>query len=165
MEIKKAYKDELARWMASPSGTNVNLHAQLETQLRDALVKLKADCRPTESQVKKLELAGRGDIKRFMDRLEQAARDFDNAPGEDMALVLFQASKVPADKIRRILDEAQWREMSRWMTIYTQGAGREDALKRNGYVFDFEPILTHHQPAEPVTKDDGPREIEQINRD
>ena len=81
-DAKKEYKDQLEHWMASPSGTKGSIRAQLETQLRNALDKLKADCRPTESQVKKLELAGRGDIKRFMDRLDQAVRDFDDAPGE-----------------------------------------------------------------------------------
>jgi hypothetical protein len=47
----------------------------------------------------------------------------------DTALLLFQASTVPADKIRQILDEAQWREMYRWMSAYKQGAGSEDVLK------------------------------------
>jgi flagellar motility protein MotE (MotC chaperone) len=237
--VNKSNKDQLERWMASPSGTNVNVRAQLETQLRNALEKLKSDCRPTESQVKKLELAGRGDIKRFLDRLEKAARDYDDTRGEsdalqmidvevrraknvmsaglfgedslffktlvkndlrytlsvaravealqgniglkdhqrtelleliiretrpprtygnasELAFVLFQASRISVDKLRRILNESQWREMSRWMTTYEQGAGSEAVLRRNGFVFDDEPILTLQERAETVTKDHAP---------
>jgi hypothetical protein len=247
-EAKKEYKDRLVRWITSPSGTRVSVRAQLETQLEGILDKLKADCHPTEAQMKKLRLAAGGDIKRFMDRLDCVVKNVDDTDGEldklefvafemrkarnamnaglfgedslfyktlvknnlrypiaiaravdalqgnlrlkqhqrtellelllretrpprkygkasDTALLLFQASTVPADKIRRILDEAQWREMCRWMTTYKQGAGSEDVLKRNGFVFDDLPILTHQKPAGPVAKDDGQSDVERNNRE
>ena len=45
-------------------------------------------------------------------------RKFGDAP--DVALVLFQASRIPEAKIRPIFDDAQWRIMSRWMAVYIQ---------------------------------------------
>jgi hypothetical protein len=247
-EAKKEYKDQLVRWMTSPSGTRVSVRAQLETQLEGILDKLKADCRPSDAQMKKLRLAAGGDIKRFMDRLDRLVRNVDDTDGEldkleliafemrkarnamnaglfgedslfyktlvknnlrypmavaravdalqgnlrlkqhqrtellelllretrsprkygkasDTALLLFQASTVPADKIRQILDEAQWREMCRWMSAYKQGAGSECVLKRNGFVFDDLPILTHQQPAGPVANAEGQSDVERNHRD
>jgi hypothetical protein len=198
------------------------------------------DCHPTDVQVKKLRLAAKGDIKRFMDRLDWLARKYDNALGEleeleaisleaakakitlnaglfgedslffktlvttglqypvavaravdsfqgalrlkerqrtelldlllretrpprkfgkssDIALVLFQASRIPIEKIRRVLDESQSREMFRWIDTYQQGAGSEAVLRRNGFVFDDEPVLTQRVEADHATKESKPR--------
>jgi hypothetical protein len=64
-------------------------------------------------------------------------RRFGRAPG--MALVLFQMSRLPEDTIKPILDEAQWRGLRRLITAYKNGAGAEEVLKRNGFIFDEGP--------------------------
>ena len=216
--------------MAKLFGKETGARAHLEKLLNDALNKLKRDCQPTEAQLKKLEIAGRGDIKRFMDRIDDVVRLVDNAQGEpgeletvalklnsakdfmntrlfaegslffktltavglqyplaiaravdslqgslhlkegqrvqllellrretrppakfgkasDLALVLHQASAIPKAKFRNTLSEAQWRKFSRWMTTYAEGSGNKDVLRKNGFVFDDTPVLTHREPA------------------
>jgi hypothetical protein len=80
--MEKEVKYSLRQWMAKLSGKETTARAHLEKLLNDALSNLKRDCQPTEAQLKKLEIAGRGDIKRFMDRLDEVARLVDNAQGE-----------------------------------------------------------------------------------
>jgi hypothetical protein len=248
LEMKKELKVALKHWMAKLSGNQVSVRAQLEKLLKDALSKLKADCQPTEAQLEKLEIAGRGDIKRFLDRLDEVvrvvdddegdlgklemigmklnkSRDFMNTKlfaegslffktlsrnnlqyplaiaraveslrgslrlndsqrsqllellrretrppvkygkGSDLALVLHQASGIPQEKFRKTLSEAQCRELSQWITTYAQGSGSTEVLRKNGFVFDDAPVLTHREPARGVTDKDGPRDIDRINRD
>jgi hypothetical protein len=229
------YKAQFDQWVRSEFGSPDVVGDQLEMQLATRLLELEAECHLTPPQVKKLRLAGRGDVKRFMDRFDgiartfaephssvddlrtamlemqdlrglarqrlfdeksllgktlagtldrnqvaerelsfvernkiryqvavsraiktlqgnlglkkvqsakleaillretQAPRRFGNAP--DIALVLFQASRVPEEKIRSIFDDDQWKTLSRWMAVYIKGASGEKMLTRNGYVF------------------------------
>jgi hypothetical protein len=231
----RAYKGRLDHWIGSPPGTRALARDRLEMFLARRLKELKAHYHLTEAQLKKLQLAGRGDIKRFMDRLHQAARKLEDSQiddgelrnidfeideatkamnteffGEDslfykttattlnteqaadwetalikenyrrferavvqsvtalqrnlglrakqttalaellvfetrppkrfgeaseLALVLFQASRIPTARIKPIFDEAQWRIMSKWLAPYREGAGGEELLKRHGFVF------------------------------
>jgi hypothetical protein len=96
----------------------------------------------------------RTELLELIIRETRPPRTYGNA--SELAFVLFQASRISVDKLRRILNESQWREMSRWMTTYEQGAGSEAVLRRNGFVFDDEPILTLQKRAETVTKDHAP---------
>ena len=61
-------------------------------------------------------------------------RRFGNAP--DVALVLFQASRLPEAKLRPIFDYAQWRIVSQWMAVYINGSSGKRQLTRNGFVFE-----------------------------
>jgi hypothetical protein len=212
--------------------------AKLDYLLSGRLDELNQYCRLTEAQVKKLNVAGRGDIKRFMDRWDQIAANSHDASaplddiralrlsiridaqaktingdffGEasifsktllstlnqeqaaayeqalaekrrlqyqqavsravksiqknlvlgnrqveelvqlllketrppknfgrasDIALVLFQVSKLPEHTIRPLFDDAQWQALSHWVDAYKNGAGAEQVLKRHGFVFD-----------------------------
>jgi hypothetical protein len=247
--VEKEVKNSLRHWMASLYGKETSARAHLEKLLNEALNKLKTDCQPTEAQLKKLEVAGRGDIKRFMDRLDEVARLVDDAQGEpgdietvaielnsarnfmntrlfaegslffktrtalglqyplaiaraidslqgslrlkegqraqllqllrretrppvrygegsDLALVLHQASAIPEETFRKTLSEAQWRELSRWMTTYAEGSGSKEVLRKNGFLFDDTPVLTHSgKPGDGVTHEDNRREINRVNRD
>lgn len=90
-------------------------------------------------------------------------RRFGDAP--DVALVLFQASRVPESRIRPIFDDAQWRIMSRWMRIYVRGASGEKTLKRNGFVFDDESAVEPPDRVKPVSKKDMTTDLEHNHRD
>jgi hypothetical protein len=59
----------------SAAGARRRLDAQLAAQIRD----VDRECTLTEAQKQKLRLAGRGDIKRFFDRYEDAERQFQSA--------------------------------------------------------------------------------------
>ena len=64
--------------------TNPGERSPLERLLGRRITELKGQCALTDAQVKKLELAGNGDIKRFVDRLEALARKLeDTATGLD----------------------------------------------------------------------------------
>jgi hypothetical protein len=54
----------------------------------------------------------------------------------DVALVLFQVSRIPEEKIKPIFDNGQWRILSRWIAAYKRGEGGEEVLERNGFIFD-----------------------------
>jgi hypothetical protein len=85
--------------------------------------------------------------------------------GPDIALVLFQASRIPEARIRPIFDDAQWRIMSRWMAIYVRGASGEETLKRNGFVFDDVVAIRPLDGFKPESKKNETREVDETNRD
>jgi hypothetical protein len=263
--LQMAYKAQFDRWLSIQFRTPIRARDQLEMRLTGRLRELEVECQLTAAQVKKLQLAGRGDIKRFMDRVDHIARvmeepgssvedlraarlemidlgtlagprlfgddsllcktlgstldqdqaaarerallernavrhrttidrvvkalqnnlgmneeqesrlaelllretrpprRFGNAP--DVALVLFQASRIPEARIRPIFDDAQWRIMSRWMAIYVRGASGEETLKRNGFVFDDDTSVTPPDHVKPVSNKHEARKAEQSHRD
>jgi hypothetical protein len=57
----------------------------------------------------------------------------------DVALVLFQASKIPTEVLKPVFNETQWRSMSLWLSRYRDRNGIEGALRRNGFIFDADP--------------------------
>jgi hypothetical protein len=75
-------------------------------------------------------------------------RVFGSAP--DVALVLFQASRLPESKIRPIFDESQWRTFQHWTSAYAAPSRGETALERNGFV--FEPAPTSKPPAGAISE-------------
>jgi hypothetical protein len=263
--LQMAYKAQFDRWFSLQFRPRVGARDQLELRLAGRIRELEADCHLSTAQVKKLQLAGRGDIKRYMDRVDKIARamedpqssiddlraarvemrdldsrasqrlfgddslfcktlagtldvdqlaerekafrersvvrnraavksavktlqtnlgmndeqttrlaellfkearpprKFGNAP--DVALVLFQASRIPEGRIRPIFDDAQWRIMGRWMGIYIRGASGEKTLMRNGFVFDDAATVSSPDRVRSVSKKNETRELEQIQRD
>ena len=69
------FKKQLERRIAVSAGAGVELRVHFETRLEGRLNALQSTCHLTEAQRKKLQLAGRGDIKRFMDRLDPIVKD------------------------------------------------------------------------------------------
>jgi hypothetical protein len=228
----------------SPFLAAASVRRRLEMILAGRLERQREDCNLTEAQMAKLRLAGRGDIKRFLDRLDGIARilgdrqtNFDElrkaerelteaanalengffredslfykvlarqlnqeqfgdrekaltelnrrryeklvsqavntmqgilgltdqqrakltdlllgntlpprrfGKASDIAVVLFQASKIPDELIRPVFSDAQWRTMSAWLSRYKNGAGLEGALRIHGFIFDADPVL--HRP-------------------
>jgi hypothetical protein len=263
--LQMAYKAQFDHWLASQFRPLGRARDLLEMRLAGRLRELEAECHLTAAQVKKLQLAGRGDIKRFMDRVDHIARvmeepgssvedlraarlemidlgtlagprlfgddsllcktlgstldqdqaaarerallernavrhrttidrvvkalqnnlgmneeqesrlaelllretrpprKFGNAP--DVALVLFQASRIPEARIGPIFDDAQWRIMSRWMAIYVRGASGEGTLNRNGFVFDDDASVTPPDHIKPLSNKHESRKAEQSHRD
>jgi hypothetical protein len=240
VRMQAAYKAQFDRWVASQFRSREELEMLLVGQVR----KLTAQCQLREDQSKKLQLAGHGDIKRFMDRIEHVAklmedsassiddlraarieiqalrmqtqrtpanerlfgedsllgktltamldphqaaarrqalieknreshkaaiesaartlqtnlnlsagqrdrltklllketrppRKFGTAP--DVALVLFQLSRISEEKTRPIFDDAQWRIVGQWTASYIRGSSGEKMLTTNGFVFDDQP--------------------------
>jgi hypothetical protein len=263
--LQMAYRAQFDRWLSlqfRPPGRARDL---LEMRLAGRLRELEAECHLTALQVKKLQLAGRGDIKRFMDRVDHVARvmeapessvedlraaklemidlgtlagprlfgddsllcktlgstlDQDQAAarerallernavrhrttidrvvkalqdnlgmneeqesrlaelllretrpprkfgyGPDIALVLFQASRIPEARIRPIFNDAQWRVMGRWMAIYVRGASGEETLNRNGFVFDDDTSVTPPDHVKRLSNKHEARRAEQSHRD
>ena len=260
-----AYKTQFDRWISFQFRSPVRARDQLEMRLARRLLDLGAECHLTEAQTKKLQLAGRGDIKRFMDRVNRIARvmedprssvddlrtarlemnDLDSRASPrifdddsllyktlgstlkpdqaaarekalrernavryrravvvamlsmkanlgmnddqctrlaallvqetrpprkfgnatDVALVHFQASRIPEAKIRPIFDDAQWRMLSRWTAVYNRGEMGEDVLKRRGFVFDDPPAASVPDRVRPVSKKNETRDVKQNRRD
>jgi hypothetical protein len=254
--LRGTYKARFESWVVAEFGARSQVSDQLEMQLETRVLELKGECHLTVAQVKKLQVAGRGDIKRFMDRFNDIARTIDNresskddlraailetdqlqalvsqrlfgedsilgkilggtldphqvaerekallernklryqtavgkavktlqanlglkkvqsaalqallvrethAPrrfgnAPDIALVLFQASRIPEEKIRSIVDKAQWSVLSRWMAVYIKGGSGEKMLKRNGFVFDDDPVIGSAERIKTVNQKDGP---------
>jgi hypothetical protein len=82
-------------------------------------------------------------------------RSFGDA--SDIAVLLFQASRIPTEKIKPIFDEAQWRTMTRWMAAYKIGAGGEAVLKRHGFVSDDVSAGQRFKPSEPPSDKERPK--------
>jgi hypothetical protein len=75
LRMQAAYKAQFDRWVASQFRSREELEMLLVGQVR----KLTAQCQLREDQAKKLQLAGHGDIKRFMDRIEHVAKIMDDS--------------------------------------------------------------------------------------
>jgi hypothetical protein len=64
------------QWMYQDLQNAAGARARLDSQLTMRLDELTVSCELTEAQRQKLQLAGRGDIKRFFDRVEELRRKF-----------------------------------------------------------------------------------------
>jgi hypothetical protein len=73
----EAHLAQISRWKLTHFGANVAPVDDLAAKLAAQLAELEQECGLTDVQRKKLELAGRGDIKRFLDRLDNASRDWE----------------------------------------------------------------------------------------
>jgi CRISPR/Cas system CSM-associated protein Csm2 small subunit len=252
--LRAAYQAQFARWVNSQFRTIRGARQQLEILLTLQIRKLTEQCNLTEIQQQKIELAGRGDIKHFLDRFDRIARiledrqssidDLHAAMGEmqplmnstsqrifgedsllaktlastldphqtaarekalaernielhraaiasavntlrtnlglneeqatrleellakeirpprrfgtapDVALVLFQASRISEDQIRPIFDDGQWQIMRRWMSVYIHVAEGERRLKEFGFVFDDKPVIGAADRIQPMVRKD-----------
>jgi hypothetical protein len=65
---------QLERLVFQQYGTASGARHQLDWQLAMQLIEIERPCKLTEEQKRKLQLAGRGDIKRFFDRYEEVKR-------------------------------------------------------------------------------------------
>ena len=72
--LQMAYKAQFDRWYSLQIRPRVGDFDQLEMRLAGRLLELQEECHLTAAQIKKLQLAGRGDLKRFTDRVNQIAR-------------------------------------------------------------------------------------------
>jgi hypothetical protein len=256
--LQAAYKFQFDRWAISQFKTRRGARQQLENLLAEQIRKLTAQCHLTEDQQKKLELAGRGDIKHFQDRFDHIARTLDDGQSSvddlraamremqllasftrqrifsddsllaktlastldsqqtaarqkalvernkelhraaiasaintlrtnlglteeqgarleqllrketrpprrfgtapDVAVVLFQASRISEDQIRPIFDDGQWLIMRRWMAVYIEGASGEKTLNKFGFVFDDQPAVSGAVCVEPMARKDRQEE-------
>ena len=99
----------------------------LEHVLSDRLVDLKDQCDLTEPQVKKLDLAGKGDIKRFADRMASLRRKIDDpAASEDDLHAVFSE----CDKLKVALDAGLFGEGSLLSKALARTLSPEQAVHR-----------------------------------
>jgi hypothetical protein len=107
-------------------GSAEALEKRLETRIRE----LNDLCRLTEPQVKKLHLAGRGDIKRYTDRLDSLVkRTTDNDSGADSKLGL---EIHDLEKIRdRLFDDGSLFSKTFVKTLSQDQLDRIDAVDRH----------------------------------
>lgn len=83
----QAWSDEqIEQWVFQTYGNASGAHRQLESQLATQIVDINRICRLTNAQKEKLQLAGRGDIKRFFDRYEGIKRKAQLIPHDELAL-------------------------------------------------------------------------------
>ena len=73
-------------WTAARFGAKASPAARFAATLEARLTELEQECGLTATQRKKLELAGRGDIKRFLDRLDEISRH-DGDPGDSPGVI------------------------------------------------------------------------------
>jgi hypothetical protein len=96
------------KWKAARFGANAGPADRFAATLEARLTELEQECGLTATQRKKLELAGRGDIKRFLDRLDEIARsdgDPGDSPGVIRKKVLLELYALDQKLARGIFDE------------------------------------------------------------
>jgi hypothetical protein len=71
-----ANADQFDQWVFNRQGGAASARSRLETMLALHIDELNRACGLSPAQVRKLQLAGRGDVKRFFDRVEEAKRRF-----------------------------------------------------------------------------------------
>jgi hypothetical protein len=242
-QMRQMYKMQFDVWCRNRIGDQIELERRLQGRLDSRIDDCRRELRLSDAQVKKLELAGRGDVKRLLDRLRAIERTLDDpdstteelaatrgemaeiesartgepfgpqslfsktllsnltpeqkalrqrvltervrlryqlaiergvrvlrenlglndrqvqqletllrsgtrAPrrygqAPDVALVLFQLSRLPTDQVRPSFDDDQWRTVSKWMSAYTTEPRAKNVLERHGFVFEAD------SPSEP----------------
>jgi hypothetical protein len=235
--IKRAWNSEIEQFRARELVGGAGERPRSARRLAERITELTADCALTAAQVKKLEVAGKGDIKHFNERLENFTRRFDERTADvnelqrasvaewnrlqgewnaglfgegsllektliatlsseqaalrernladtrrrsyqravsiavkrlqrdlglddrqserlalmvltetrppkrfgrrsEIGLIFFQMSSLPAEKLKPILDESQWKSLEALLADYKPGSGASTILERNGFVFE-----------------------------
>jgi hypothetical protein len=113
--------DQMDQWVFGRFGGSGGARNKLDSSLLLRIDDLERTCGITEAQKKKLRLAGRGDIKRFFDRVEDLKRKFQLGQNEPNANIwqeiqplqielntgLFGDESIYAKTIRRTLSHDQ----------------------------------------------------------
>jgi hypothetical protein len=105
------------QWIFGNVRTAAAARARFESLLKLQVQDIDRACTLTDLQKKKLELAGRGDIKRFFDRVEEKRKK-------------FQLSKTDQAKINEILQEIQPLRMTYNSGILDDGSIFSKTLKK-----------------------------------
>jgi hypothetical protein len=77
--------DQMDQWVFGRLGGSAGAHAKLDSALLLRIETVDRVCRITEVQKNKLRLAGRGDIKRFFDKVEALKRKFQQGQNDPNA--------------------------------------------------------------------------------
>jgi hypothetical protein len=77
--------DQMDQWVFGRLGGSAGAHAKLDSALLLRIEAVDRVCRITEVQKNKLRLAGRGDIKRFFDKVEALKRKFQQGQNDPNA--------------------------------------------------------------------------------
>ncbi len=119
--VQNVNTDQVDQWVFGRFGGAAGTRTKLDSALALKIDELERLCGLTESQKKKLLLAGRGDIKRFFDRVEELKRKFvanqngmnqniwqDLQPLQgELNTGLFDEESLYAKMIKRILSSDQ----------------------------------------------------------
>ena len=91
------YKLVLEKKITEFDQTEGGIEAHFLRRLRAQLDELDHACRLTPAQTKKLELAGRAEIKRWMDRLDRVGQEFVDSATGDVGALRDEIDKLLAD--------------------------------------------------------------------
>jgi hypothetical protein len=123
-------KTQLDRWIVNRFGTAAGIRDNLETRLAGRLDVLRITCSLTNAQTKKLRLAGRGDIKRFMDRLEFADGNVADAGAgnvQDFALDIDEVDRA----LEKLFDVGSLFSKTLVTTLSVEQFAREEKVMRD----------------------------------
>jgi hypothetical protein len=104
------------QWMYQDLQNAAGARARLDSQLTMRLDELAVSCELTETQRQKLQLAGRGDIKRFFDRVEELRRK-------------FQTVRTDQNRIGEIVQAMQPLQMTLRAGVFTESSLFAKALR------------------------------------
>jgi hypothetical protein len=107
LRLQAAYKSQFDLWVRTQFRTRDGARHQLEMVLARQVRTFAAECHLTADQVKKLELAGRGDIKRFMDRIDNIAKVIES-PGSsagDLQGAILEMNDLGAPVSQRLFGD------------------------------------------------------------
>jgi len=121
--LRSSYRLQYERWRSSRFQGGVQPEEQLVLILMSRVEELERSCRLSEEQVKKLTVAGKGDIKRFMDQMDLIGRTLNDSEAVESSLRnvclefseldtalnagLFGEKSLFSKTLIRTLDEAQ----------------------------------------------------------
>jgi hypothetical protein len=135
--LQMSYKAQFDRWFSSQFRHRVGALNQLEMRLAARIRELEAEYHLTGTQVKKLELAGRGDIKRYMDRFNRIAGIMENPLStiDDLRAARVEMSQLDTRSNPSLFGEGSLLCKTLASTLdEDQSAARERALReRNAF--------------------------------
>jgi hypothetical protein len=117
--VRQQWTDEnFDQWVFQQERNSAAGRQRLETRLALQLEFIDSACRLTDAQKKKLQLAGRGDIKRFFDRYETVKQKFQ---------LVKEVSQEDQQKFQDVWQKV-WQDISPLQTSLQAGLFHDDSL-------------------------------------
>jgi hypothetical protein len=130
------------QWVFGNLGNSTNaagLRSKLDSLLTLHLDEIEQACRLTPLQQKKLLLAGRGDIKRFFDRVDELRRKFEKIKDQQNALGMFwpEIQPLQASVNAGLFDDDSIFSKSLRATLSPEQAAQRDKIVRDRLMYRY----------------------------
>ena len=134
---RRANFDQMDQWVFGRFGGSGGARNKLDSSLLLRIEDLERACGITEAQKKKLRLAGRGDIKRFFDKVEELKRKFQQGQNDPNANIWQEIQPLQVELNTGLFGDDSIYAKTIRRTLTGDQAARFESLSRERNSFRF----------------------------